>query len=79
MTDPAIIEAAMNALPSFWHNDDKLGAARSVVGAVTPLIEAAALEKAAKMVEGLGSGDDEEWAVIARDIRELITPPKEQP
>jgi hypothetical protein len=77
MTDPAIIEAAVRALRKeallfeFPESCTEIG--KAVLAAVTPLIEAAALEKAACMVDGLGSGDDEEWAVIARDIRALIT------
>ena len=53
MTDErsAIIEAAVNALPSFWHPDDKLGTARAVVAAVTPLIEAKTLERAASLLD----------------------------
>jgi hypothetical protein len=56
MTDPAIIEAAARALSaddglSFWEPDELHDLARAVLAAVTPLIEAAALERAAQMVE----------------------------
>ena len=51
MTDPALIEAAARAMPSFWDDDDKLGTARLVLTAVIPLIEAATLERAAKVAE----------------------------
>jgi hypothetical protein len=79
-SDPTILEAAKNALPSFWHPDDKLGAALSIVVAVTPLIRAQVLEEAAKVVEdedGACSG----WpsslcstAELAAAIRALAKP-----
>jgi hypothetical protein len=78
MSDPKIVEAARDA---YWKEFDADGLGDpllAAIAAVTPLIRAAALEEAAQMVEGLGGIDDEEWAVIAQDIRALITP-KEQP
>jgi len=53
MTDPALIEAAARAMmsaeewSSFWDEND----AKRLVAAAAPLIEAAALERAAKVAE----------------------------
>jgi hypothetical protein len=84
MSDPDITEAAARALRKepilFDYPDECLEIVRVVLTAVAPLIRATALEEAAQMVEGLGGIDDEEWVVIAQDIRALIIPPpKEQP
>lgn len=43
MTD--IIKTAALALPEFWDDDDRLGTARTVLAAVTPIIRAAALQE----------------------------------
>jgi hypothetical protein len=88
--NPDIIEAATRAMEEFRQafvvavGDQSPFAKQALLRAdaalaALPLIEAAALERAAQMVEGLGGVDDEEWAVIAQDIRALIIPPKEQP
>ena len=84
MSDPAIIEAAARALRDAVSDDgpvrgwqDYSRVATAVLAAVTPMIEAAALERAAKVAEehhkqpDPGSGTDAYW--IAAKIRALIT------
>ena len=50
--DPAILEAAARALEDWFNDDGRYLAAKDVVAAVTPLIEAQTLEQAAKVAEG---------------------------
>jgi hypothetical protein len=83
MTDPAIIEAAARALRDSHCEDngspvwgEYCDMARAVLAAVTPLIEAAALERAAKVAD---SRPDSLMKIEAREIaaaiRALIQPP----
>jgi len=75
VTDPAIIEAAARAMcrdtkipEARWHVF--IGPVEPILAAVTPLIEAAALERAAKVAEDPRAGYDFD---IAATIRALIT------
>jgi hypothetical protein len=77
VTDPAIIEAAARAMcrdtkipEARWHVF--IGPVDPILAAVTPLIEAAALEKAAKFVEGWERYEFEDCGNIAAAIRALI-------
>ena len=85
VTDPAIIEAAARAIYDNgleWHDcpDEWYREMLSVVlAAVTPLIRAAALEKAARAFEFDGDGHDSHpcrftTEEIAAAIRALISP-----
>jgi hypothetical protein len=70
-----IIEAAAQALAECgFYDNEAIAAAKTMLAAVTPLIEAEALERAAKVAE-----EDEahswQWANVAAAIRAL----KEQP
>jgi hypothetical protein len=70
MTD-AIIEAAARALAACgFYDNEATAAARTMLAAVTPLIEAAALEKAAKLVEE-GDGNYR-WAGRAAELAAAI-------
>lgn len=84
MIDPAVIEAAARALVGYvWPGEDKphldlaarvnLDLAARVVAAVTPLIEAVALEKAARTAEGFTCGfcDKKSSNYLAASIRTL--------
>jgi len=74
MTDTAITEAAARALEqrAQFYAAEAVQAARIVIDVVGPLIEAAALERAAKVAEGMKHSG---WIGISAAIRAL----KEQP
>lgn len=93
VSHPAIIEAAAQALEDCWNNNRATGAEpfplstgealQAILTAVTPLIEAATLERAAKVAEeqtyypDTNIGMRQQWVKdqIATKIRAL----KEQP
>jgi hypothetical protein len=77
-TDPAIIEAAARAMSDedaagmdpWWYRN----LAQSALAAVTPMIEAAALERAAKAIE-----TEEEDYLMRGEVVAAIRALKEQP
>ena len=73
MTNPAIIEAATQAMPSFWTENDKKWLVRDILAAVTPLIEAAALERAARVADDHELADGAYIAATSRQQGAAMT------
>jgi hypothetical protein len=77
MTD-AIIEAAARAMPSFWTEQDKKWIAHDILAAVTPLIEADALERAAKVAEDHEATEERTLYLLRQKIAVAIRALKDQ-
>jgi hypothetical protein len=73
MTNPAIIEAATQAMPSFWTENDKKWLVRDILAAVTPLIRAAALEEAAEAEDAYARQACDETAALIGVLVDALT------